>query len=119
MRRKDRYLAKRMHKLKLQKKYMKRYDWGRTQNLKLFQDHLIEEASKDSWWLRKHPPRNHGWEYWKTCYYSGRRKVAKEGTNRRIRQKYRQMISNMDPEDVTAPSGSDYEKEYDYFWTIW
>jgi hypothetical protein len=50
---------------------------------------------------------------------SGSRKYAKCCTNRRIRNMYRTRIKSMSPEDIVAPRNSDYEKEFDYLWTIY
>ena len=115
----NRHALKRRHKRELQKQYMRKYSYGREQNLKLFEDKQRNEANEDSMWIRKHPPRNGGWEYWKQSYLTGMRQYAKKFSDKRIRQKYRIMIDHYDPEDVTAPQGSDYEKEYDYMWTVW
>ena len=82
-----------------------------------------ESAAEDTYWSRRHRPRNGGYEYWRNCYLSGCRRYAKDCTNSHIRAKYRQMaLRNMTDEfleDVVALKGSDYEKEYDYLWTIW
>ena len=117
----NRYAQKRQHKRKMQKRYMLKYSFGRDHNLTEFRDRLIREAEEyaDTWWGKKHPPRNEGYEYWDEFFYSGMRQYAKKFSDKRIRQKYRQMIKKMDPEDVTAPRGADYEKEFDYWWTIW
>ena len=99
---------------------MLKYSFGRDHNLKEFKDRQLREAEEHSdWWSEKHPPKNGGWEYWGEYFLSGMRQYAKKYSDKRIRQKYRQMIKKMDPEDVTAPRGADYEKEYDYWWTIW
>ena len=118
----NRYAKKRRHKRKLEKLYAEKYHYGGTgsYSVEWLRDRLIREAEEDdSYWRRKHPPRNKGWEYWQIYYLSGRRQYAKKYTDKRIRQKYRQMIQKLDPDDVTAPSGADYEKEFDYDWTIW
>ena len=111
----NRHAMKRRHKREVQKRYMRKY--GGPQSLKMFEDKLRHEAEEDWYW--KNPPRNGGWDYWTEWYMSGRRQYAKKYGDKRIRQKYRQMIKKMDPEDVTAPRGSDYEKEFDYNWIIW
>lgn len=118
---KNRYAMKRRHKLELQKSYMLGYSHGRNQSLKLFADELreIEDRYADTLWGRKHPARNGGYEYWKKTYLTGSRQVAKKYSDKRIRQKYRRLIHHMDPEDVTLPQGADYEKEFDYIWTVW
>jgi len=64
-------------------------------------------------------PRNGGYTYWETFYLSGPRKFAKRCTNRKIRGTFRELIANADPEDVPTLRGSDYEKLFDYFWTIY
>ena len=100
---------------------MLKYSYGVDHNLKEFKDRIIREneENKNTLWGRKHPSRNDGWEYWQEWYMTGSRQYAKKYSDKRIRQKYRQLIRNTDPEDITAPRGADYEKEYDYVWTIW
>lgn len=116
----NRYARKRRHKRELEKKYAKKYAYGSGQyDVQWLREKLRREAQEDNWWIRKHPPKNNGWEYWRIYYLSGRRGYAKKYSDKRIRQKYRQMIRHLDLEDVTALRGSDYEKEYDYNWTIW
>lgn len=114
----NRYSRKRRHKQKLEQQYANKFGYY---HVKSCRDKLIREAEEgaDSWWRRKHPPRNKGWEYWRVFYLSGKRKFAKRYTDKHIRQKYRQMMCHYDPEDVTAPKGADYEKEFDYAWTVW
>ena len=119
MAKRNRYAQKRQHKREMKKRYMRKYACGVYHNLKLFEDKLREEGSQDTLWNRKHPPRNGGYEYWDEFFYSGKRQYAKKYSDKRIRQKYRQLIKKLDHEDVTAPRGADYEKEYDYWWTIW
>ena len=116
----NRYAQKRKHKQKLQEHYATLYAYPYRSVNKL-RDYLIleAEADKDTYWRRKHPPRNHGWEYWRIYYVTGRRKIAKKYTNKAIRQKYRMTLHTEDLEDIQAMKGSDYEKEFDYAWTIW
>ena len=113
---KNRYAKKRKHKRELEKRYATLYG---EYNVKKLRDRMIKEAENDdSWWSRKHPPRNRGWEYWHSFYRSGSRHFAKQYTDRRIRQKYRRMIRNRDHEDIHALKGADYEKEFDFAYTI-
>ena len=108
------------HKREMKKKFAKGYGYGSGQyDVRWLRDKLEREAQEDTWWRSRHPPRNSGWEYWKTYYLSGRRGYAKKYSDKRIRQKYRQIIKKYDYEDVFVPNGSDYEKEYDYDWTVW
>ena len=113
----NRYAQKRKHIREQEKKYARKYYGG--DNVKALRRKLEDEAAEDNYWNRKHPPRNGGWEYWHHWYITGRRQFAKKYSDKTIRQKYRQIIRKLDPEDVTAPHGADYEKEYDYNWTIW
>ena len=78
-----------------------------------------EAEEDDSYWSRKHPPRNNGFEYWKTYSRSGAKRFAKRHTNRVIRRMYRDKFANKDPEDVVAETNSDYQKEFDYWWCIY
>lgn len=114
----NRYARKKKHKKKLEKQYATKYG---EYNTKTLRDRLQREAEEDtdSLWSRKHPPRNGGWEYWKIWYISGRRGFAKKYSDRKIRQKYRKMISKYDPDDIPVYKGADHEKEYNYNWTIW
>lgn len=115
----NRYARKRRHKRNLERQYANQYHNG--SSVRVLRDKLMLEAEEhaDSWWYKKHPPRNNGWNYWQICYFTGMRQYAKKYSDKRIRQKYRQMIKKLDPEDVTAPKGADYEKEFDYNWVIW
>ena len=66
--------------------------------------------------------RNGGYEYWQSYYLTGSRRYAKESTNSVIRAMYRALLNTKDPdslEEVQAFTGSDYEKAFDYDWTIW
>lgn len=118
----NRYSRKRRHKRELEKKYAKSYMYGSGQyNVRWLRGELIRQAEEDAdtWWRKKHPPRNRGWEYWRTYTLSGRRGYAKKYSDKVIRQRYRQMIRNHDLEDVVALRGAQYEKEFDYSWTVW
>ena len=66
--------------------------------------------------------KNGGYEYWRTYYLTGPRRYAKECTNSVIRAMYRNLLNNIceeDLDDIQALRGADYEKMYDYVWTIW
>ena len=118
----NRYANKRKHKRELEKKYAKGYAYGSGQyDVKFLKQKLVSEANaeENEWWRRKHPPRNNGWEYWRTYYMTGMRQYAKKYSDKKIRQKYRRMFRKEDLEDIAALRGADYEKEYDYTWTIW
>ena len=112
----NRHSQMRRHKRRMKQQYAAQ--WGYT-NIPLLMEEREAELEEDSWWIRKHPPRNNGFEYWQLCYLSGPRGFAKRCTNRKIRNRYREMIAHMDPEDVPAYQRSDYEKEFDYHHTIW
>ena len=113
-----RYQRKRYHKRKMRERYRDIFG-GRGRSLRVFEDEQRRAAEEDSLWNRKHPPRNGGVEYWHIYYLSGPRQYAKKATNSVIRRKFRDMIRNADYDEVEAPRGSDYEKYYDYLWTVW
>ena len=78
-----------------------RYHWT---NLRLMEDYYRQRGE---------------FKYWQYCDISGRRKFAKQQTNRSIRAKYRDQIANEDPDEIVALNGNDYRKEWDYDWEIW
>lgn len=108
--------ALRKHKQKMKKRYgCGLYTTYRT-NTKLHEEECREKY-KDC-----PTARNGGYEYWKTYYLSGPRQFAKNCTNRAIRCAYRRMLHSLSEEsmdDVQALTGADYEKMFDYLWTIY
>lgn len=116
----NRHELVRRHKRKMKQKYAVS-GWDYCTNLKLLEAKRRAEVEEDDWWIRKHPhrARNGGFTYWDYFDISGRRGFAKKQTSKQIRSHYREMLSHMDPEDIPAYKGSDYEKEFDYNWTIW
>lgn len=116
IRRLNRHAEKRKHKRRLKQRYGKLYDNNAT-NLKLVEDRCREDP-----WLSRQDPRNGGYTYWHTYYLTGPRQYAKFCTNRAIRAMYRDMIRRLDEEameDIQAFRGADYEKAYDYAYTLW
>ena len=114
----NRYANKRKHKRLQKKQFARRY--GRYgDNLNRLEEEYLENYTP--WYCRRTPPNN-GYEYWQTLYLSGVRQYAKWCTNRAIRAYYRDMIRRLDEEgleDLAGLTGSDYEKMYDYAYTIW
>ena len=112
----NRHAVKSKHKREMKKRYGHGlYTTYRT-NTKLH-----EAECRDKYGDRPNA-RNGGYEYWKVYYLSGPRKFAKNSTNRVIRCAYRDMLRTLNNEaldDVQALTGADYEKMYDYDWTIW
>lgn len=64
-------------------------------------------------------PRNGGYNYWIDFSLSGPKQCAKDCTNRRIRSKFKQLLSKEDFENIMTLQGSDYAKEYDYWWAVY
>jgi len=112
----NRHAMMRKHKKHLKKKYgygLWADDYYTNQKLH------EQKCCQEGYWRRG--KRNGGYEYWKTCYLSGVRRFAKNSTNRVIRAKYRDLLNGVDIEnadDVQALTGSDYEKMFDYWWTV-
>ena len=117
MRRKlNRYAEKRRHKMKLKKKYGYGLYEGYRTNLRRHEDECRER------WGDTRNARNGGYQYWQSYYLTGPRQYAKEATNSVIRAMFRDLLRNLSEDDmdkVPVFKGSDYEKTYDYYWTIW
>lgn len=117
MRRKlNRYAEKRRHKMKLKKKYGYGLYEGYRTNLRRHEDECRER------WGDTRNARNGGYQYWQAYYLTGPRQYAKETTNSVIRAMFRGLLRNLsedDMDEVPVFKGSDYEKTYDYDWTIW
>lgn len=113
------YERKRQHKRELKKKHAVRYsvfDPGFDER-KAKEDFArdLEEGYHWKW----QDPRNDGYNYWIDFSLSGPRQYAKDCTNRRIRSKFKQLLAKEEFENIMTLQGSDYEKEYDYWWTIY
>lgn len=116
----SRYQQMRRHKRKLKEKYAKSR-WDYRENIKLLEAEEREKADRDDWFYRRGPKylRNGGFMYWQDFSISGSRQYAKKYSDKRIRQRFREMLSKMDYEDVPAYHGKDHEKEFDYNWAVW
>lgn len=116
----NRYARKRLGKRIMKRKFCTKY--GNRTNEDLVRQKYEQDAASDwAWWKKRHQ-RNKGYLYWQQWYLSGRRKIAKQGTNRRIRSKYRERLAARDEEaieDINAMRNSEYQKEFEYAWTIW
>ena len=58
-------------------------------------------------------------KYWKVYYLSGLRKFARTQTNRVLRARLRSDIAAADYNNMHAPQHAEYQKSFDYLWTIW
>ena len=112
----NRYARKKQHKWELKKRHTK--DVYNRITTPQYDEMKMRRSYEEYLGYKWNDGRNGGYTYWDTCYLSGPRKVAKHATNRKIRAKYRDALANEDPEDIQALSGSDYEKEFDYWWTV-
>lgn len=106
----NRYARKKQHKWEMKKRHTK----GLYTRIK---SPAQDEMDMRSWDRRD--KRNGGYTYWETWYISGTRAYAKQCTNRRIRQKYRELIGRGEFEDICVLSGGEYGKEFDYWWTVY
>lgn len=112
----NRYAMMRKHKRKLKKKYGYGLYEGYKTNIRLHEDKCRRENGNSP------NARNGGYEYWQSYYLTGPRQYAKKCTNRLIRARYRDLLRTIEEEaldDIQALCGSDYEKMFDYDWTIW
>lgn len=115
MRRLNRYERKRQHKLERMKRHAVLYGKYDIQSDREYCRRDFEKYSGTKW----SDGRNNGYTYWMDYTVSGRRKFAKSSTNRKIRSKYRAKFAKEPHEEIVADRCSDYEKEFDYWWTIW
>lgn len=66
-------------------------------------------------------------QYWSTCYISGARGFAKDMTSSALRSSWRNMknalllLENEEFDDIDYSIGnnSNYQKHFDYIWSIW
>jgi len=112
----NRYAKKRKHKWELKKRHTKG-PYNDICSPKTDEMKMRAQYEEDPYW-KWVDGRNGGYTYWQTCYLSGPRKVAKQGTNRKIRGMYRSLHLLEDPEDIRALKHSEYQKNFDYWWTI-
>ena len=113
----NRYSRKPQHIYKQKKRHAVRYnhyDAGLDEREE--RRKFIEDLENGYNW---NDPRNGGYHYWEEFYLTGPRAYAKSCTNRKIRAKYRDMINREDPEHIMGLKGSQYEKEYDFRWTLY
>ena len=112
----NRHAMLRKHKRKLKQKYGRGPMTAYRTNTRLHEDECRERYGEDR------NVRTGGYTYWQTCYLTGPRQFAKRSTNRAIRAMYRDMMNLYaaeDAEEIQALRGADYEKIYDYDYTIW
>ena len=113
---KNRFYRKQLHKLRLKKHHANQFYFGRY-TINAIEDRQIESNLEclDGTLSRKwYEPRNNGYTYWDTMSRSGSKKFAKQQTNRRIRAKYKVLC-----DESVALRNADYQKEFDYAWTVW
>ena len=113
----NRYAMKRKH-IRKEKQLFANQTWNGRRTIHELEDYYRARI-EDPWCRRWYTDRNNGFAYWQKCYLSGCRKLAKDATNRKIRAMYRGMMANMDPDDVPALMQADYEKVFDYQYTLW
>lgn len=58
-------------------------------------------------------------KYWKEYYLSGARSFARGQTNSKLRRKFRDDAASCDYEEMYAPQHSEYQKSFDYAWSVW
>lgn len=60
-------------------------------------------------------------QYWRYCYLSSAKTFAKKATSKAIRNYWKQQLAHCeDWEEIEAGMNrSDYQKQFDYDWTVW
>lgn len=105
------HAKKRLHKRKLKNGFLK-HMWGYPQ-YKSYKDYVANNRSM--WDLQKEPDQR----YWQRVYVTGCRRLAKDQTNKKIRRRFRDNLRKGDYDNIPACRGADYQKYFDYMWTIW
>ena len=127
--RKNRYSNKRHH-IDAQKKKFLSGLWRSSTIGMSYEQYLATRSDEEREWRAK-PYKQGGLpaceQYWSTCYVSGPRCFAKDMTSSILRSDWRNMKNALllleddefDDVDYDIGNNSDYQKHFDYTWTIW
>ena len=127
--RKNRYSNKRHH-IDVQKKKFLRGLW-RSSTIGMSYEQYLATRSDEEREYRTRAYKQGGLpsceQYWSTCYISGPRCFAKDMTSSILRSDWRNMKNALllleddefDAVDYSIGNNSDYQKRFDYTWTIW
>ena len=127
--RKNRYSNKRHH-IDVQKKKFLGGLWRSSSRGMSYEQYLATRDEDEREWRAK-PYKQGGLpayeQYWSTCYVSGPRGYAKDMTSSILRSDWRNMKNALllleddefDDVDYDIGNNSDYQKHFDYTWTIW
>ena len=127
--RKNRYSNKRHH-IDVQKKKFLSGLWRRSTIGMSYEQYLATRSDEEREY-RTRAYKQGGLpsceQYWSTCYVSGPRCFAKDMTSSILRSDWRNMKNALllleddefDDVDYSIGNNSDYQKRFDYTWTIW
>ena len=127
--RKNRYSNKRHH-IDVQKKKFLSGLWRRSTIGMSYEQYLATRSDEEREY-RTRAYKQGGLpsceQYWSTCYVSGPRCFAKDMTSSILRSDWRNMKNTLllleddefDDVDYSIGNNSDYQKHFDYTWTIW
>ena len=127
--RKNRYSNKRHH-IDVQKKKFLSGLW-RSSTIGMSYEQYLATRSDEEREYRTRADKQGGLpsceQYWSTCYVSGPRCFAKDMTSSILRSDWRNMKNALllleddefDDVDYSIGNNSDYQKHFDYTWTIW
>ena len=127
--RKNRYSNKRYH-IDVQKKKFLSGLW-RSSTIGMSYEQYLATRSDEEREYRTRAYKQGGLpsceQYWSTCYVSGPRCFAKDMTSSILRSDWRNMKNALllleddefDDVDYSIGNNSDYQKHFDYTWTIW
>ena len=127
--RKNRYSNKRHH-IDVQKKKFLRGLY-RSSTIGMSYEQYLATLDEDEREWRSRPYKQGGMpaceQYWSTCYISGVRGYAKDMTSNILRSNWRNMKNALllleddefDDVDYSIGNNSDYQKHFDYTWTVW
>lgn len=103
------YAKKRFHKHKAKKSFIERW----YPEFKSYFDYLTNYKSP------RNPEKKPNTKYWQKINVSNARGFAKRQTNRKVRTMFRALIHQMKYDEVPFCGCADYQKYFDYQWTVW
>ena len=109
-RRLNRYARMQKHKREMKNRFASSWFYGCEAPIS-WEEFLVWLESR-----RKMGDYDYDIEYWKTYYLTGPRSYAKQQTARKARRSFNQKVAHVDWDDFFI---DDYEKSFDYAWTIW
>lgn len=117
----SRYYKMREHKRRMKDRFLKNpYSTSIGSSYEDYIAHLDDYEKTHRWGGNMMPC---AYQYWSHYYFSGPRQYAKKSTSRAVRNYWRNEINSFDGEDWddfdAGMNNNDYQKHFDYAWTVY